>query len=306
MESAPEANSREIEKALDRLVEDQPALTTLVAAFRDLMIEQARFRESSAESGSRPNIEIDPERFRQGVPVLGPEKLVPDNADLKGVIRTIAPALAKGFPTIASDVAVLTDSESEGRIDLEAAALAFLKQDTAGIDNIAATQGINRDTLVFIMAQTVRPLLEKLARSLTPLPEGLDWLKGYCPICGSWPSISFLVGKEGQRRLKCSLCSHEWRFIRTECPFCDNNDFQTMEYFFSEQRPYERAEVCHKCKKYLLSLDIREMTVAPPLEVAGLSMVYLDIWAQQQGYEPGAISQWNAFVSGVASDTGEA
>ncbi|MFH0959675.1 MAG: formate dehydrogenase accessory protein FdhE, partial [Pseudomonadota bacterium] len=123
--------------------------------------------------------------------------------------------------------------------------------------------------------------------------KDLSWLKGYCPVCGSWPEISFWKGSEGRRFLKCSFCSHEWSFMRTQCPFCENTDNEKIEIIFSEDRNFEHAELCQECMKYIVGIDTRNMIAVPHAYVAPLGLIYLDVLAQDKGFQPGAACVWN-------------
>jgi FdhE protein len=77
------------------------------------------------------------------------------------------------------------------------------------------------------------------------------------------------------------------------CPFCENDDQSKLELYFSEDRKFERAELCHNCKKYLVSIDTRNMVQQPAAQVAALGMIYLDFLAQEKGFAPGAVCAWN-------------
>lgn len=179
------------------------------------------------------------------------------------------------------------------RLDLQGIHREILRDDEGEIQAKAKLVNLEKEIFVFLMGQFIKPLAEIRAELLIPLPENLTWLKGYCPICGSWPYISVLREKEGQRWLKCSFCSHEWRFMRTQCPCCENEDPETLEFFYAEDKPHERVEVCNKCKKYIISLDIRDRVEDTALEAEALGLVYLDILAQEKGYLPAAITEWN-------------
>ena len=147
-------------------------------------------------------------------------------------------------------------------------------------------------TLKFILGQLLKPLVEKQSESLRSVIQNLNWKKGYCPVCGSFPVLSYLKGDEGQRWLMCGLCSHEWRFMRTQCPFCENEDPKKSELCFVEDRAYERAEMCHQCKRYLAGIDLRKYPYEFIPEVAVAGMMYLDILAQEKGFLPMADSAW--------------
>jgi FdhE protein len=119
----------------------------------------------------------------------------------------------------------------------------------------------------------------------TYIDKNTLWGKGYCPVCGSPPAISILRG-EGERFLFCSFCDHEWLSQRIYCPFCENKDQKTLHYFFSEEEEY-RVNVCDKCKRYIKTVDTREIkrSVYPFLEQ--VATLHLDMLAQNQGLQSG-------------------
>ena len=47
-----------------------------------------------------------------------------------------------------------------------------------------------------------------------------DWLRGYCPFCGSWPA--FIEAHGGKRALRCSYCALEWAPASNSCVYCGN------------------------------------------------------------------------------------
>jgi FdhE protein len=143
------------------------------------------------------------------------------------------------------------------------------------------------------MGQIIRPLVEKKAEALRSLIAGLPWPKGYCPICGSLPELSFLKEMEGQRWLRCSFCSHHWSLTRLSCPLCENDDPQNLSYYFITGREQERAEVCEQCGRYLVCIDLREHPDEALLEVGAIGMVHLDLLAQEKGLLPVAACAWN-------------
>jgi FdhE protein len=183
----------------------------------------------------------------------------------------------------------------DGSLDLELVAKQLLENREDDLKKTAESFGVEPALLEFVVGQLMRPLAERKASRITPLPEELQWLKGYCPICGSWPSLTYIEGEGGRRWLKCSFCSHEWRFMRTQCPFCENMDFDLMEYYYAEDRESERVEVCHACKRYIVGVDLRKVEGEAVLDVIPMGLIYLDVLAQGQGLKPGATTEWNVF-----------
>jgi FdhE protein len=165
------------------------------------------------------------------------------------------------------------------------------------LEEIAGKLQIDGPVLEFVAFQILKPYAEKLAETLPTSPEGAKWVKGYCPVCGSWPEIGFVDGKEGARSLRCSFCGHQWRFMRTQCPFCETTDPEKLEMYYAEDRPSERAELCHECNRYLVSVDLRDRVEETVPEIAPLGLVHLDILAQERGFFPGAVCAWN-LISG--------
>ena len=111
------------------------------------------------------------------------------------------------------------------------------------------------------------------------------------------PEMSFTKREEGRRWLRCSLCSHSWRFVRLSCPFCENGDQEKLSIYYIDGRKQERAEVCEKCGRYVVGIDLRGQLDESVLEVAAIGMVHLDMLAQEKGLRPAAVCAWNVVSS---------
>jgi FdhE protein len=118
-------------------------------------------------------------------------------------------------------------------------------------------------------------------------PDALSWEKGYCPICGSPPALARLE-TDGHRFLFCSFCWHRWPARRTVCPFCDTVDPGRLSYQYSEEEKEYRLDLCDACRKYVKTVDSRQMSRLsyPPLEQ--IASLHLDIKAAEAGYETGS------------------
>lgn len=287
--SPAEAADR-ISRALERIKRELPSAANVVDAFSDLLVESERLKAEISRPIGLDN--IDAECFRQGVPLLQKEAFLVTAEDLKTAVERLTPPMARGLPKIADALMAVKRALVPSAVDPVAAMSDLLAGGHDALEEAAGRASIEPDVLKFALGWFVKPFVEKRAELLGPLPEDLEWFKGYCPICGSWPSLSLLREKEGQRWLRCSFCAHEWRFMRTKCPFCENEDQGGLEFAYSEDRPFERVEECQACKKYILGLDLRERDDVV-LEVAAIGLIYLDILAQEHGLEPGAVTEWN-------------
>ena len=284
--------SRRIEESLERMREELPQMAGLIDAFKELFVEQAVFRAELPRMDCS-EISIDPVKYVQGIPILGKEAFAVPQESLKVAGMRLIPTMEKGFPNIIEQLKVVSrllggpdpwPADFVGAIQLN---------DDHGIEKLGERLNIEPEILKFVFVQLSRPFALKRAESMPTLPEHLHWTKGYCPLCGSWPELSFLEGKEGYRRLRCSFCGHEWNFMRTQCPFCENTDQEKLEFIFSEDRDFERAELCYECMKYIMSIDLRNRAGEIPREIAALGLVYLDVLAQERNFSPGAGCTWN-------------
>lgn len=145
----------------------------------------------------------------------------------------------------------------------------------------------------------------------TPAPwdeRPAAWMQGFCPVCGSAPSISYLEekifdeknafasGGGGRKHLHCGLCGTEWHFRRGVCPECGKEEKGTLELLREAQGARgERAEWCTHCKSYCTGTDLRERDSRPDMTVLPLCLMHLDMAAAERGLTPLYPAFWNQF-----------
>ncbi len=154
-------------------------------------------------------------------------------------------------------------------------------------DDEKQTEAADEDTidlLKFFVEESLRPSLEFVTREYEERIRKANWNEGYCPVCGRMPKIGRLVDKEGKRHLFCSQCGFEWRFRRVKCPFCGNEEQQTLSYFTVEGDERYRVDVCDVCKHYIKTIDFREAGEEAVLDVEDLATLHLDMLAHEEGY----------------------
>jgi len=291
-ESSTEERVKSIKKTIAKIRKEMPSLAIILKVYEKVFTEHARLRaDISFPMGVRiPS--PDPLRFSQGMTLLN-EGIFPLSTDsMEKVSDRMIPFLARAFPNIRPVLKNVKAALKKNKLDLKNCMENMLHSSDESISQTALDLKSDTVTLKFILGQLLKPLIEKQAESLRPVIQNLNWKKGYCPVCGSFPVLSYLKGEEGKRRLVCGCCSHEWRFARTQCPFCENEDPKKSELCFVEDRAYERAEMCHQCKRYLAGIDLRKYPYEFIPEVAVAGMMYLDVLAQEKGYLPMADSTW--------------
>jgi FdhE protein len=108
-----------------------------------------------------------------------------------------------------------------------------------------------------------------------------------CPVCGSPPVASVVLGDDRLRYLSCSLCAAQWHLPRVHCATCRGSS--GIAYFEVNEQPGARAEACEKCRAYVKLFDLEKRPGAEPLadDVATLA---LDLLMAEEGYARGGVN----------------
>jgi len=121
-----------------------------------------------------------------------------------------------------------------------------------------------------------------LAEDVQPAADGA------CPVCGSAPVTSSVVGwpsAHSTRFCTCSLCGTMWHVVRVKCVLCSSTE--GIGYRSIEGQPETvKAETCDKCGRYVKILYQVNDPVLDPLgdDVASLD---LDMLLAREGWKRG-------------------
>jgi FdhE protein len=141
------------------------------------------------------------------------------------------------------------------------------------------------DLVELFIEESLRPALEKVVQLYGDAVGKLEWSEGYCPICGREPKIGEIRSDEGTRYLFCNQCGFEWGYRRIKCPFCGNEEQQTLAYFTIEEDDRYRVDVCNECKRYIKIVDFRNTREKADLDVEDIATLHLDMLANDEGYD---------------------
>jgi len=223
--------------------------------------------------------EIGYDRNAQGLPFLRPED-VRVHQDLFNDLLEKVGHIIQGKTEKAFSPA-LNDTGLDGEWEI---LLRGLMEDGSDLERIAGEKKIDGVLLYFLIAQSFSPFLESYAEQLKGHIDLGIWLRGYCAVCGGEPLMARLDKETGRRWLFCSLCRAEWPFRRLECPFCGNNNQESLRYFYSEDDEVYRVDVCDGCKRYTKTIDARKAESIRSLFVEDLISLPLDIVAEKEGF----------------------
>jgi FdhE protein len=143
----------------------------------------------------------------------------------------------------------------------------------------------------FLSRALLRPYVETLAGA--GIAPDRPRQEGHCPNCGGRPIVAVREGDPASpgvcRGLVCALCGGSWRFSRTHCPSCLEEEPAKLPRFQAELFPAVRLDACESCRLYVKSIDLDLERSAIP-EVDDLASLPMDLWAIREGYrriEPG-------------------
>jgi FdhE protein len=302
-QTGPGNGDRSIAEALENLVHKRPVLEPILRTFGEILREKARLVERLTHEDKQNRLGLDSSRLTKAIPLLAGISLEALQQELSLSFTAILPVFKRTFGHLEGDLSRLEALHHEYNLDLCTLSRAWLDGNSTLLGDAAQSLRVPEGVLGMVISMVLAPVLEVVALPFREQVQQAGWLRGYCPICGSMPSISFLarlrdpaseslVGGGGQRYLHCSVCGCEWRTKRNMCPACENED-KAQIYYQIEENHSERVDVCSKCGAYLPCIDLRERESKPSLDIEAVGMVHLDVWARQNGYHPLAWTPWN-------------
>jgi FdhE protein len=269
---------------LEATARERPEYAEVLSLFREIY---AYIRGKERETGisfESPRRNAS-DRVGGGLPLLSPDAMRVDREAaarfLSGLLAVVKKAGRKGGEEISGIERAVTD----GAADLATLYTACLARDRTTLEEAAGRTGVPSSLLAFVLEIPLKTALERAAEGIDPAAfEG--WKESYCPVCGSPPGMDEIVGEEGKRFLCCSGCFFKWPFRRVKCPYCGNEDPDSLSYFLAEEEP-TRVTVCRKCSRYIKTRDSRRGHADVPLEALDLSTLHLDLLAGREGFERG-------------------
>ena len=273
-----------IEKRIERLQElkgQRPQYQEIFVFYETL------FRFLQGEEQSFLSASFDPaEQHRKGFPLLTGTGIAVEEKKTADFLLRLTGVLKEHGEQGKDELERLQQALSAGKIDLQSLFSACLDRRRKDLEEGATQADIPSALLEYVLDTALSFALQK-ARE-----EGLDvpvqgWEEGYCPLCGSVPSMAELTGEEGTRRLHCAVCTTEWKYPRRRCAACGNSDPESLEYFTAEGDTGHRVDVCRKCSSYLKVADSRLIGDQRPMDLEDIATLHLDLLAQQEGFTRG-------------------
>ncbi len=305
------ATRQTVSETLAGIAERRPVLQPILSAFEPFLEARASLPDLLSPMLEQSGFSLPPwrqERAQQGVPLLAGASLDGLFPLLEKSAQVLLPHLT-ALPGMAGHSEALHAFFSDEKACMKASDM-LLTGHEESLADIATEAGLAPAVLLFALEAVLGPVIHVLASAYkAPWDERpSSWMQGFCPVCGSYPSIAyldrrvfdeknaFLAGGGGKKHLHCALCGTEWHFRRGACPSCGQEGSGVMEFLReSENSQGERVDWCTKCRSYCPTVDLRERGDIPDMDAMALGMMYMDIVAARKGLMPLKPSFWNQF-----------
>ncbi|MDD4861976.1 MAG: formate dehydrogenase accessory protein FdhE [Smithellaceae bacterium] len=281
-----------MDQILDRAIEQNPHSKELLKAFGPIIARQRQL----VNSINLPKLDyssIDKVKLRAGVSVIEQINLFAPDDPLTEIALSLTEAVKEALPKLAGELDRLSDLIQKDKLCLAD----YFATQPGDENKTMARWGndlkISPSNMSFLLSLIERVLLERRAREATAALGEFAWEKGYCPVCGDFPSIALIEEDGGKRFLHCSSCGQEWRYTRVICPYCEKEAPKEMDYFYVENKTQESAFVCDQCKKYLVTLYRAGRLHVRDMDISAIALVHMDMIMQDKGYEPMTACPWN-------------
>ncbi len=225
----------------------------------------------------------------ENLPLVSPGEFKIDLESSMALFNKLCDIAEAENPTLTEAVKKISAAKGNNEIDLSSLLSGCLENKDGLIENAAEKLGITDEQLGFFLLNSTKPSVVLSAKQLAEdyLDKDKPHKEGYCPVCGTKAALSILEGEGGKRSLYCDCCTHTWESGRIFCPYCNNREGKTLSYFYSETEKEFRVDVCDKCKKYIKTVDTRDLDrlIYPAMEQ--IATLHLDIKATESGYTGG-------------------
>jgi FdhE protein len=282
MGAAVEDGAEFVRRAAAGILAARPVYAEVIGFYGELFVAQEEIR---------PRVHIEPFRLppemarvkRRGhLPLIQVEEMRFDPEAGRSLLEELCRIAVDHRTELSAPAQALRERSAEASALFQG----FLREDENRLQQAAADVGVDASALSFFLYHSLRPSLCRCEQDLAGfVVDESSWEKGYCPVCGSQPALAQLDA-EGRRSLFCSFCWHRWPAPRTACPFCGNGDPGRLAYLYSEEEKDHRLDLCDACRKYVKTIDGRNLPrpFYPPLEQ--VATLHLDLKAAESGYEP--------------------
>lgn len=278
-----------IKNMISLLKEQNPLYEKILDFYEKIIEEQAAIKSILNVNPIESGKDMRTLQIKEGFPLINKEDFILDMPSSVILFKSLSQIGKNATDKMKEDIQTIEETIRNRALDPEE--LLARHYNEAYVNKISEDLDIDKAILNFLIHMSIKPSLDANVEKLKDQVDLKNWLRGYCPICGSFPNMSELKG-EGQRFFICSFCGFEWPSERLKCPFCENREHKSLHYFFEEGKEIYRVDVCDKCKQYIKTVDSRKLNFEPDLELEDIATIHLDIMASEKGFKRPTPTPW--------------
>jgi FdhE protein len=274
---------------IDLLVSKNPNYAQILHFYEKIIELQDATSPALNVDSPQINEKIKAFHEKEGFPLIARNEFLIDIPSSLRLFESICTVGKNASKKMRDNISILEEAITINALRIED--LLRRHSDDAFTTSVARDFDVDRTVLSFLIHMSIYPSLHTHAGMLLGQADMKKWLRGYCPVCGSLPSMSVLRG-EGQRYFQCSFCGSEWPAERLMCPFCENKDHNKLHYFYAEDDEARRVDLCDHCGQYIKTVDARKLNYEPDLNLEDITTIHLDILASEKDFKRPVPSPW--------------
>ena len=279
-------NPEEIHRSIAMLKELRPAYREILDFHGEVLIAQME----SSHRIEPAMIQFPPDdlsvKFKAGLPLIFLHQFAIDSEACAALLERLCRIAQKANATMADSANSIMEALDRHTIGIDLLFEKLVTDSRASMEAISNEIKAQVDVLSFLTYSSVIPSIEEYVRRLLEDgPKAASWTRGDCPVCGSAAGLAIL-GEKGNRILVCHFCRHKWAAQRMFCPFCENREQKTLQYFYSEDEPEYRIDTCNRCHTYLKTVDVRQVDRIVHLPLEQAATLHLDLLVREKGFKP--------------------
>ncbi len=283
MKKRSDHEKEQIEQAFALARAEKPAYAHLYPFLEDLFLLRAGIKNALRLDPVGIDRQRAETQWEAGFPLIERWSFPLDADAAEAFLSEISGSIPESNEQISSAHSALSRSLAVHPGRKEAIWQSFLQHEMEPWEEWVEVKDIDIASLLFVARSCLRPSIERAAEDLLErFGPPARWLKGYCPVCGSLPSLLFLEG-EGGRNAYCSWCGTTWGINRFQCCYCDNRLHESLGYLMIEAEPHYRIQYCNLCKFYFKLIQTNELLYPPYLPLEEWTTLHLDLLAQRAG-----------------------
>jgi len=280
---------KKLTKRIQQLKKDRPGYEELFDFYLRIKREQEKIKESLKIDLIQLKKNREDLLQERESPLLQRDEFLLDLESSVFLFQSICHLGKESNPYMAHQAAKIEQLLDNKKIDLKKILGKGFNEDT--INKTSDRFELDKNIFSYFIRASIAPSIQACLNQLCEKIDPEIWRKGYCPVCGSVPYLNLLKGDHGKRYLICSYCEYQWGFDRMICPFCNNQNPESLHYFYGEGEEAFRINLCDQCRQYIKSIDMGNMDgLFPALE--DLATIHLDLIAIQKGYQRSTPNFW--------------